>query len=390
MLNKILALAYSIESELIENRREIHKNPELAEKEFETSKFILKKLENLGLEIENQKTNTGIVALLRGKPGKTVMLRADFDALPIEEQNDVCYRSQNPNIMHACGHDAHASILLGTAKILSQLKYSLEGNVKFIFQPGEEIGFGAAAMIKEEILENPKVDAAFALHVDPLLDRGKVGYREGAICALGGGFEIVIIGKGGHGAAPHLSVDPIIITAEIIQALQTISSSKLNPSEPFVLTIGTVNGGSKANIIPDIVTLTGTVRALNKDIIDSSFKYIESIVSHITKAHGADYKVQLRSGAFPLMNDGEMTGIIKEAGVEILGENGLINVPAYLVGEDFSLFAKLVPSSMVFLGVGFESIDNYPLHHSKFQIDEKALPIGAALLANTAYKFLKS
>jgi amidohydrolase len=389
MVEQILNHAYAIEAELTENRRTLHKNPELGTQEHETSRFVQEKLEALGIEFEKQKSNTGVVALLRGTaPGRTVALRADMDALPIEEQSELEYRSQNKNVMHACGHDAHTAILLGAASILSRLKGDLRGNVKFLFQPGEEIGFGAAAMINEGVLEDPKVDAAFALHVDPLLESGTVGWREGPICALGGGFEIEVIGKGGHSAIPHLCINPILVAAEIVQALQTVGSVRMNPSEPFVLTVATINGGSKANIIPDTATITGTVRGLDKALIEESLKHVGTIAEQIAKAHGAQCGIQLRSWGVPLTNDPAMTGIVREAGIEVAGREKVIRVPPYLVGEDFTLFAQRVPASFAFLGVGFAGAENFPLHHSRFRIDEKALPVGAALLANTAVKFL--
>lgn len=388
-INAIREFAQGLAPELIWLRRELHKNPELACSEFETAKLVAQKLEAIGLPVSTQKDNCGVVAIIEGAfPGKTVALRADMDALPIREQNNVPYCSNYDGIMHACGHDAHTAALLGAAKILVNHKNLIHGRVKLIFQPGEEIGFGANAMIQEGVLDSPKVDAIFALHVDPLLKTGEVGYRAGAICSTGGGFELKVIGKGGHGAAPHYAIDPIPVAAELILALQTIASSKLDPLEPFVLTIGTIHGGTKGNILPDTVTLTGTMRALRQDVIVMAGEQIERLAEHITAAHGASYTLELRVGNGPLVNDAAMTAIVVDAAKDLLDANNVIEVSPSLVGEDFSLYAQRVPAAFVFLGVGREGAENYALHHPQFDIDESALPIGSALLAQTAIRFL--
>lgn len=392
MVKQILDIAYSIEPELVKLRRQIHKNPELAIQEIETARLVAIKLKELGLIVEENIGKTGVVALLRGKEiGKTVALRADMDALPIQEQTTHDYKSIKENIMHACGHDAHTAVLIGAATILSQIKDSIKGNVKFIFQPSEESPLGGAAeMITEGVLENPKVDAVIGLHVDPNLKAGIVGYREGAFYALGGGFEIEILGIGGHGALPHKSIDAILIASELIQTLQTIAASKIDPMEPFVMTIGTINGGSKANIIADKVTLSGTVRCFSKEIINNAAKFMEQIIKSITEAHGAKYSFKFVSGTSPLVNDKEMVNLVKDAAVENLGENNVTLVPQVLLGEDFVCYSQLVPSAFVSLGSGFDDRENYPLHHPKFDLNERALPIGAALLANSAINFLNS
>jgi len=390
MLEKIKQLSYEIESNIINIRRQIHRNPELALNEFQTSELVASHLNKLGFEVTENVGKTGVVALLRGKvPGKTVALRADMDALPIQEENYHEYKSINDNIMHACGHDAHTAVLLGAATILSQIKETIKGNIKFIFQPSEEIELGGArAMIEEGVLENPKVDAIFGLHVNPELPAKTIGYRNGAICATGAGFQIDIIGKGGHGSSPHDAIDAIIIASEVIRSLQTISSSKVDPRETFVLTVGTIHGGYAANVIADKVTLTGTIRYFNNEIIVKVGKDIENIVKYVTSAHGATYKFNFRAGGNPVINDNKMINIVKNAAVELLNEKDVILVKQCLWGEDFALYASLVPAAFVLLGVGYENRENYPLHNSKFDINEEALPVGAALLAYSAVSFL--
>jgi len=386
----IKELVYEVENEIIGIRRKIHKNPELAICEFETSKLVAKKLKELGLDVIENVGKTGVVGLLKGKnSGKTVALRADMDALPIEEENDFEYKSVNKNIMHACGHDAHTAILLGVAIVLSKIKDSINGNVKFIFQPSEESALGGAEqMINEGILDNPGVDAVFGLHVDPNLLSGSIGYRSGEFYASGGGFQIDIIGKTGHGALPHKATDAILVAAELILSLQTIKSSRIDPLEPFVLTIGTINGGNQANIIANKVTLTGTLRLFNKEINENIGEIMENIIQSITHAYGATYNFKLLLGGTPLTNDKNMIEIVKKSAIEIVGEENIRLVPKTLLGEDFACYTRIVPSAFVSLGVGFSDKKNFSLHSSKFDIDEASLAIGTALLAESAIEFL--
>lgn len=390
MFKKIKKLSYEIEADLRKIRREIHRNPELALQEFKTAGLVAEKLKALGLEVTENVGETGVVGLLKGKePGKTVALRADMDALPIEEQNTHEFRSIHPNIMHACGHDAHTAVLLGAAEILSRLKDSLKGNIKFIFQPSEEGGPGGAdEMIRQGVLRDPEVDAAFALHVYPGLPVGQIGYREGAFFASTAFFEIELIGKGGHGAMPHKSINPILIAAECVQALQTIASSKIDPMEPFTLTLGSIQGGQKANIIPEKVCLEGTVRCFSDEIMYYAANAMENIIRSITIAHGATYKFEFNTGVKTVINDKDMIGLIKEAAEEIVGYENVTLVPQVLLGDDFGSFSQLVPSAYVYLGIGCEGRENYPLHHPKFDLDERALPIGSALLSYSVLKFL--
>ncbi|AGK98915.1 M20 metallopeptidase family protein [Clostridium pasteurianum] len=383
-------LAYEIESDIIDIRRTIHKNPELAIQEFKTAKLVAKKLKELGIEVTEKVGKTGVIGLLRGEAeGKTVALRADMDALPIQEKNNHEFKSVNKNIMHACGHDVHTAALLGAADILSKIRHLIRGNVKFIFQPSEESPLGGAhEMIEEGVMENPKVDAIFGLHVDPNLLAGDIGLRSGEFYATAGGFEIEVIGKSGHGALPHKATDAIIVASELVLSLQTIASSKINPLEPFVITIGTINGGNKANIVADKVTLTGTIRFFNKDIHDSVKGIIENVVKGITLAHGASYNFKFRIGDSPLINDENMINIAKKSAIEIVGDEKVKSVPKTLLGEDFVFYSQIVPSAFMSLGVGFLNKKKFSLHNANFDLDERALPIGAALLANTAINFL--
>lgn len=382
--------AYEIEKDIAELRRTIHKNPELAIREFETSKLVAKKLKEFGIEVIENVGKTGVVGILKGNnSGKTVALRADMDALPIQEENDFEFKSSNDNVMHACGHDAHTAILLGSASILSKMKDSINGTVKFIFQPSEESSLGGAEdMINEGVLENPKVDAVFGLHVDPNLLSGTIGYRAGEFYASGGAFKIDIIGKGGHGALPHRATDAILVASELILSLQTIKSSRIDPLEPFVMTIGTISGGSQANIIANKVTLTGTLRLFSEEISKNIGEMMENIIKAITLSYGATYNFKLQLGGTPLINDSKMIEVVKDSAEKIVGEDFVKLIPKTLLGEDFACYTRVVPSAFVSLGVGFKDKKNYSLHNSKFDIDEKALPIGTALLAQSAVDFL--
>lgn len=388
----IKELAYEVEIDITKIRRKIHRNPELALREFETSKIVAEKLKELGIEIIENIGTTGVVGLLRGKNGgKTVALRADMDALPIEEENNFEFKSVNKNIMHACGHDAHTAILLGVAIVLSKIKDSINGNVKFIFQPSEESSLGGAQeMINEGVLKNPMVDSILGLHVDPALLSGTIGYRSGEFYASGGGFQIDIIGKSGHGALPHKATDAILVAAELILSLQTIKSSRIDPLDPFVLTIGTINGGSQANIIANKVTLTGTLRLFNEEINKNIGGIMENIIKSITHAYGATYNFKLQLGGTPLTNDSRMIEIVKNSARKIVGEENVRLVPRTLLGEDFACYTRIVPSAFVSLGVGFSDKKNFSLHSSKFDIDEASLPIGTALLAQSAIDFLNN
>ncbi len=386
----IKSYALEITEKIIELRRQIHRHPELAMEEFATAELVAKTLRELGIEAQEKVGKTGVVGLIRGEqPGATVALRADMDALPVQEENVLEFRSEHQGIMHACGHDAHTAALLGAAQILVKERQSIQGEVKLIFQPSEESPKGGAGeMIREGVLENPTVDAIIGLHVDPNLPVGNLGYREGPFYAVAGGFQIEILGETGHGAWPHKAKDAVLIAAEVIQALQTISSSKIDPAEPFVLTIGTIHGGNRANIIADKVGLTGTVRCFNENLINQAGEWMERLIKHICQAHDCNYQFQFVSGNKPLMNDRKVTALAKQAAEKIFGAAHVVEVPRVLLGEDFTSFSHVVPATFVSLGVAAENKENFPLHHPRFDIDEEALPLGAAFLAQAALDFL--
>lgn len=389
MFEQIISEANRLQPELVEIRRHIHRNPELGFEEWETAKLVSEKISGLGLRVTKGVAKTGILAVLpREGSSRTIALRADMDALPVEEQNDVPYKSVNPGIMHACGHDAHLAMLIGAAKILSFLKDGLKVNVKFIFQPCEEQPKGGAApMIKAGVLEKPKVDAIFGLHINPYLPAGFLGLKEGIVMAAADEFTIEIKGRGGHGAAPHQTVDPIVVSAYVIQALQLIVSRQTDPLEPVVVSVCAIKGGQSFNIIADRVTLTGTVRTLNPQVQQQMPEAIRNIVKGVTSAFGADFNFDYQWGYPLLRNNQQMLDIVRQAGRAVVGRQKVlqINMPS-MGAEDFACFTGHVPGAYFFLGAQPPGGVSHPWHNPKFDIDEAALATGAAVLAGCVVK----
>lgn len=370
-------------TELIKIRRFLHMNPELSNREFETAKLVASKLTSLGLEVKTGVAGTGVIGLLRGAlPGPTLAIRADLDALPIQELNTFPYRSLNPGVMHACGHDLHTTIALGTAMVLSKVKDRIRGNVKFIFQPAEE-GLppgeegGASLMIKEGALENPPVRAIFALHVWPELEVGTVGYAPGYQMASSDNFIITIEGKSAHAARPQEGVDAIVLAAEVINNLQTIISRALDPTEPAVITVGKIQGGTRANIIAEKVELEGTVRTLNDSVREKIPVLMENVIRGITRSYGATYRFKYEKGTPPLYNHPELVQAMVPILENALGEGRLVPVKPQMVAEDFALLAERVPAFMFLLGVRSPGQTSAaPLHSPYFNPDERAIPVG--------------
>ncbi len=378
---------------LIEIRRHIHMYPELSYQEYKTMEYVSKILSEYGIPHRKGVAKTGVVALIEGKhPGKVVAIRADMDALPIEEKNDVPYKSRNPGVMHACGHDSHTTAALGAAITLNHFKQYINGRVKFIFQPGEEKNPGGASlMIKAGALDNPKVDMIFGLHSDPRYRAGEIAYRYGAMMAEPDEIRIKIKGKSGHGAAPHLTVDPIVIAAEVIMGLQKIPSRMVDPNEKIVVTIGKIEGGHTTNVIPDEVNMLGTVRTLNPDITQQIPKMMKQIIKGITSAYGGDYELKYDFGYPVLVNNDQATDILLESGKEFLGPENVKEVPQpSMGGEDFSFYLQKVKGAFYRLGTGNpeKGITEY-WHNSRYNIDEDALPVGAGFMAYLALKTLQ-
>lgn len=389
-MSELLRRAKELANEFIDIRRDIHQHPEVGFQEHRTANLVVDYLKSLGLAPELV-AGTGVVATIKGTPGgKTIAIRADMDALTISEQAEHDYISKTAGVMHACGHDGHTAILLGVAKLLSEVK-DLPGNVKLLFQPAEEGPGGAQPMIEAGVLDNPKVDACIGLHVGTVKYKtGQIALRYGAVCAAPDNIEIVVKGKGGHGAHPHNSIDAIVAAGHIIVALQSLVSREIDPLASAVVTLGTIKGGYRENIIADEVVMTGTVRTLSAEIRDSMPERIERVVKGVCESHRCNYSFKYTRGYPVLINDDGMTSLTEAVAQKVLGAENVFRAPApSMGGEDFSYFAEKVPSCFFSLGaMNAEKQCDYPGHHPKFNFDEDAIPIGMTLLAETALAYL--
>jgi len=374
-------------------RHHIHAHPELSFQEYETAKFIASKLAEYGIEHQTGVAGTGIIALIRGKnpQSKCIALRADMDALPIEEANDVSYKSQNKSVMHACGHDVHSTCLLGAAKILQEYKEEFEGTIKLIFQPGEEKHPGGASlMIAAGAMQNPEPQAIFALHVYPHLPYGKVGFRAGQYMASADEIYITIEGKGGHAALPHQTVDPIAITAQVITALQQVISRKANPLIPSVLTFGKIAGGFATNVIPDKVELLGTFRTMDEKWRYEAHRWIEDITHEICNSYGAKATVEIPKGYPSLYNDPPLTQKAEAWAKQYMGDENVKTLDLRMAAEDFSFYAQQVPACFFRIGTSHNN-EKYtaPVHNAHFDIDENALKTGVGMFTWIALNALQ-
>jgi amidohydrolase len=385
----ILKKAEGLKQKMIDLRRDFHQYPEVGLQEFNTARKVEGVLKALGLETRMFVNGTGVRGFLKGSgPGETIALRADMDALPIQEETDLPYQSQNKGVMHACGHDAHTAMLLGAAMILSEMRKELKGNVAFIFQPAEEIGAGAKAMVEEGVLEG--VNRIFGLHVYSILPFGTLGYRPGPLMAAGDFFDVKITGKGGHGGLPHLTVDPIVIAANAISTLQTVVSREVDPVESAVISICKMNGGEAYNVIPETATFGGTIRTHKPELRESIPKRVKEILSGLVSGMRGSYELTLMSKFPATINDEEMTAFVAKVAKEILGEDKLSLLKPLMGSEDFSFYLQKVPGTFAFLGVeNKEKGIIYPHHHPKFDIDEDILPLGTALHVTVALEYLK-
>ena len=387
----LLKEASEIEPEIIKTRREIHQNPELAYHEEKTSKLVADRLESLGIEVKRNVGGTGVLGVLKGhRNGRVVALRADMDALPVEETADVEFKSRVKGVMHACGHDTHVAMLLGAAQLLANHKEELHGTIKFLFQPAEEHGGrgGAKPMIEDGVMRNPKVDYVFGLHIDGDRDTKVFGFRGGPIMAAPDTFKIRIMGKGGHGSAPHQTVDPVYVAAQIIVSLQGVSGRMIDPIQPFVVTLGSVHSGTKENIIPDDAVLEGTIRTLDEATRKTAKTKVQTVAEGVAAAFGAKAVVDFEKDAYPVtVNDQKVTEEAMKIVEKISGTKTEI-MKQILGGEDFSRFLQEAPGTFYFLGtINPDKGCVYPNHSSKFRVDEDVLKYGAVSLATLAMKF---
>ncbi len=380
----------NLNEELINLRRDFHMNPELGFEEYRTSEIIAKYLNECDLEVYRNVAKTGVVGILKGyKSGPTLMLRSDMDALPISEENDLSYKSQNEGVMHACGHDGHVAMLLVAAKILSKYKDQINGNIKFVFQPNEEDA-GAEAMIADGVMDNPKVDAALGIHLWSPIKSGKLGITSGPLMASSYYFKLVIYGKGGHGGAPHIAIDPISCGIDIMKATETMQTKELDALHPTIITFCKINAGTSPIIIPEKVEIEGSLRCLheNTEKVQERFK---EIVDGISKIYRTRYELEFKCGNTLLSNDPKMTEMVRSVGTQVVGEENILDKDiSVMIGEDFAEFGLRVPSTFYFVGVANDEKEtNYPHHHSRFNIDEDVLQIGVEMHVRGALEYFK-
>jgi amidohydrolase len=382
----------SLQPQLVNWRRELHQQPELGFQEYLTAEFIQRVLTRYGIDRETEIAGTGIVALIPGRDpaGPVLAIRADMDALPIQEENDVPYRSRHDGKMHACGHDGHTAIALGTAVYLSQNRHLFRGTVKIIFQPAEEGPGGAKPMIEAGVLKNPDVDAIIGLHLWNNLSLGTIGVRSGPLMAAVECFDLQIQGKGGHGAMPHQTIDSVVLGAQIVQALQTIVARNVSPIDPAVVTVGEFHAGSARNVIADSARMSGTVRYYSPALAGYFGRRIEEIIAGICQSHGANYRLDYWQLYPPLINEPKMAGFVRSIAEEVVETpEGVVPECQTMGGEDMSFFLQEVPGCYFFLGSANPDRDlAYPHHHPRFDFDEAVLGIGVEMFARCVEKFL--
>ena len=392
--DKIKEIAAKYSGDTISFRRHLHANPELSFEEYNTSKFVAEKLKSFGVETTEGVAGTGVVGLIKGKNSdkKIIALRADMDALPIIEQNEVPYKSKNPGVMHACGHDVHTSSLLGTARILNEIKDQFEGSVKFIFQPGEEkIPGGASLMIKDGVLQNPSPKNILGQHVATTIPAGKVGFRAGMYMASADEIYVTVKGKGGHAAMPDKNIDPILIASHIIVALQQIVSRNCDPRIPCVLSFGKIVGMGATNIIPEEVKIEGTFRTMDENWRKEAKVKMKKMAEAIAEGMGATCEFTILQGYPYLQNEPELTRRMKKAAQDFLGAENVIDLDIWMAAEDFAFYTQHIDACFYRLGIRNEARGIVSgVHTPTFDIDESALQLGSGLMAWLAIEELKN
>jgi amidohydrolase len=388
-VNNIDNLVNQVKDEVVNWRRFLHRNPEVSFQEEKTSDFVYETLISFGNLEVSRPTKTSVMARLLGEqPGKVVAIRADMDALPIQEENTFDFVSQIPGVMHACGHDGHTAVLLGTAKILSSLKAQIKGEVRFLFQHAEEtLPGGAEEMVQAGVMDG--VDLVIGQHLWSPMETGKIGIGYGPVMASMDTFYLTIQGKGGHAAMPHQTIDSIVIATQVVSNLQQIVSRNIDPIDPVVLSVTKFIGGTTHNVIPDTVEIVGTTRTLNNSVRESLPQRMEEIIQGITKAHHATYTFKYDFGYLPVDNDQSVTSVIEEMARKVVGNQNVIQMRPTMGGEDFSAYQQKAPGTFFFVGAG--KVDKgiiYPHHHPKFTIDEDSLEIALRMFIEATFEFL--
>jgi amidohydrolase len=373
---------------MIRIRRDLHRIPEPAYTEEKTSAYVAQYLKKEGFQVQSGIAQYGVVALMEtGRPGKTLMIRSDIDALPIQEETGLDFLSTHEGAMHACGHDGHMSMLLTAATALKQIKDELKGNIKFLFQPAEEGPGGAKPMIEQGVMENPRVDYAVGCHLWPTIPEGTIGIKAGRLMAAMDRFDLKIIGKGGHGAMPHLCLDALEVGTQVINALQRIVSRQMNPLSPTVVTVGRFQAGSTFNVIPGEAEMCGTTRTFDRQVWLSWPERIEKVVRGVCESMGAQYELQYAQGYPPLLNDAEMSEWVRKCAADVVGEDKVVKPEPTMGGEDMAFYLEKSKGCFFFLGVGREGCA--PLHNPKFDFNEDVLPLGVETYCRLACELLK-
>lgn len=393
---KISSAAELLREKLVAQRRDFHMNPELSNREERTSRVVAERLKALGLsEIKTGIARYGVTALLVGaKPGPVVAVRADMDALPIDETIDVPYKSKNPGVKHACGHDVHTTVGLGVAEVLSGMRDQISGTIKFIFQPAEEgpppgEEGGARLMVKEGVMQGPAPLAIFGLHTLPSIEAGQIAFQSGAAMASSDRFFITIRGKSSHGAQPHLGVDAVVVSSEVVLALQHIRSRRIDPLEPLVISVGTIEGGTRNNIIAGEVRMSGTMRALSEDVRRRAQELMRETLTNVTAAYGASFELKFEENAAVTYNDPRLVDETLPTIRRVVGEKNVVAIRPFMPAEDFSYYQKVVPGFYYFLGVGNKAKGiTAGWHTPEFDVDEASLVVGVKVMSNVLLDYL--
>ncbi|HYN85394.1 MAG TPA: amidohydrolase [Pyrinomonadaceae bacterium] len=394
---RIAAAAESMRERLVAQRRDFHMNPELSNREERTARVVAERLRALGLtDIKTGVARHGVTAVLKGgRPGPVVAVRADMDALPIRESRDVPYKSRNEGVMHACGHDVHTTVELGVAEVLAGMRAEIPGTVKFIFQPAEEgppVGEegGARLMIKEGALENPRPSAIFGLHTEPNLQAGQIGFHSGPAMASSDRFQISIKGRSSHGAQPQNGVDSVVVAAECVTAIQNIRSRRIDPLEPLVISVGSIHGGNRFNIIADEVKMEGTMRTLNEEVRKRAQQLMRETLQNVTAAYGATFELTFEENASVTYNEPALVEESLPSIRRVVGDANAVSIKPFMPAEDFAYYQKVIPGFYYFLGVGDrERGITSPWHTSDFDVDEDSLVVGVKVMATTLVEYLE-
>lgn len=393
MITDYKAEAEAIKDQLVDWRRDVHRYPELGFEEVRTADLVAEYLQHLGCRVYTGVAKTGVIGLIQGlHPGPTVMLRFDMDALPIQEENKVVYASETPGVMHACGHDAHVSIGLGTATLLQRHRQDLAGTVKLVFQPGEEGMKGAQVMVQEGAVEDygPRPDVAYGIHVWNQSPLGQVVVTSGPMLAAADRWSLKVKGRGGHGALPHQTADPVVAAGQIVTALQSIVSRNVDPQRTAVVTVGTINGGTAFNIIPAEVTLTGTVRTFEPQVREQVLRRLQTLCQAVAEGMDVETEWNLEPLTPAVINDAAATAVIRQVAQDFVGEENVIGDFRTMGSEDMAYFLQQVPGSYVFVGsANSEAGLDFPHHNPRFDIDEDVLPLAVGILAETTIRFMQ-